>query len=94
MAELAARVRRQIPESAAVRVADGRKVLFGPAHQKDPVGTMVNVAGRPWMVSIEADRASPLLAALPIVGIGLSLIALTLLLVACRVRHADPIVRR
>ena len=79
LSELARRVRRQLPEDAAVRVADRGQVLFGPKEQDDPVGSKIVVAGRPWMVSVEANRSSATLAALPIAGVGLSLIALVLL---------------
>jgi serine phosphatase RsbU (regulator of sigma subunit)/CHASE1-domain containing sensor protein len=79
LAELATRVRSQLPPDANVRVSDGGSMLFGPREQDDPVGSTIVVAGRPWMISVEAKRSSPFLAALPIAGVGLSLIALVLL---------------
>ncbi len=79
LTELARRVRRQLPADTRVRVTDQGQVLFGPKKQDDPVGTTIDIAGRPWMVTVEARKSSPLLAALPIAGLGLVLIALVLL---------------
>jgi serine phosphatase RsbU (regulator of sigma subunit) len=76
LSDLAARVRGLVPRDADVRVADSGQVLFGPQHQDDPVGSTIRVAGRPWMVSVEARRSSALLAALPVAGLGLVLAAL------------------